>query len=126
MIFLRNESYSLEFGIRQHYSTSRALINLSGLIMEVLDATNFACSIFVDLQKVFDTVDHNILSKRLNHLGVREISNKWLESDLTNQKQSVSINGFNSNISTITCGVSQGSVSGLLLFLIYINVLDFP
>ena len=51
---------------------------------------------------IFDTVNHSIL-KNLDHYGVRGISSKWFESYLTDRKQSVLINGFNSNISTITC-----------------------
>ena len=91
--------------------------------MKALDEGNFACGIFVDLKKAFDIVDHNI-SKKLDHYGVRVISNKWLESYLTERKQFVSINGFNSDISTITSGVTQGSVLGTILFLIYINYLN--
>ena len=86
--------------------------------MKALDEGNFACGIFVDLEKAFDTVDHNIL-KKLDHYGVRGISNKWFESYLTDRKQFVSINGFNSNISIITSGVPQGSVLGPLLFLLF-------
>ena len=81
-------------------------------LMKALDEGNFVCGIFVDLEKVFDTVDHNIFLKKLDHYGVRGISNKWFESYFTDQKQFVSINGFNSNISTITSGVPQGSVLG--------------
>ena len=87
--------------------------------MKALDEGNFACGIFVDLEKAFDTVDHNILLKKLDHYGVRGISNKWFGSYLTDRKQFVSINGFNSNISSITSGVPQGSVLGPLLFLLF-------
>ena len=68
--------------------------------MKALDEGNFVCGILVDLEKAFHTVDHNILLKKLDHYGVRGISNKWFESYLTDRKQFVSINGFNSNIST--------------------------
>ena len=93
-------TYSLQFGFRQHYSTSYALLNLTESIMRALDEGNFTCGLFVDLQKDFDTVDHNI--KKLDHHGVRGISNKWFKSYLTDRKQSVLIKDFNSNISTIT------------------------
>ena len=59
--------YPLQFGFRQHYSTSYALLNLTESIMKALDEGNFACGIFVDLEKAFDTVDHNILLKKLDH-----------------------------------------------------------
>ena len=68
--------YPLQFGFRQHYSTSYALLNLTESIMKALDEGNF--------EKAFDTVDHNIL-KKLDHYGVRGISNKWFESYLTDR-----------------------------------------
>ena len=116
-----NIIYSLQFGFQQHYSTSYALLNLTEAIMKALDDGNFACGIFVDLQKAFDTVDHSILLSKLYHYGIRGLANKWFESYLANRKQFVSINGFESSTSSITCGVPQGSVLGPLLFLIYIN-----
>ena len=45
--------------------------------MKALDEGSFACGIFVDCEKAFDAVDHNILLEKLDHYGVRGISNKW-------------------------------------------------
>ena len=74
-----------------------------------------------DLHKAFDPVDHSILLSKFCHYGIRGLANKWFESYLSNRRQFVSINGFESSTSSITCGVPQGSVLGPLLFLIYIN-----
>ena len=81
----------------------------------------FVCAVFVDLQKAFDIVDHNILLHKLSHYGIRDIANCWFSSYLSNRKQFVTINGFDSEIQSFQYGVPQGSVLGPLLFLIYIN-----
>ena len=62
-----------------------------------------------------NTVDQIMLTK-LCHYGVRELADKWFESYLAGRKQLESINGFESHISSITCGISQGSVLGPLPF----------
>ena len=84
-----------------------------------------ACEIFVDLQKAFDTVDHDILIQKLNCYGIRRVANNWFSSCLQNQLQYVSINGFNSKLKKIHCGVPLGSILGPLLFFIYINDLNY-
>ena len=75
-------TYSLQFGFRQNYSTSYAIIHLTETIKQSLDQGLFSCSIFVDLQKAFDTVDHDILLGKLEHYGRRGITNKWFETYL--------------------------------------------
>ena len=111
----------LQFGFRSNHSTTHALISITKRIQEALDTGNFACGIFIDLQKAFDTVDHNILLNKLNYYGIRGSPNSWFKSYIFNRKQFVTINGFNSLPKTIKYGVPQGSVLGPLLFLIYIN-----
>ena len=66
------------------------------MIRGALDDGNFACGIFIDLQKAFDTVDHHILLKKLEYYGIRGLANNWFRSYLTNRQQFVSINGFDS------------------------------
>jgi hypothetical protein len=113
--------FELQFGFRSKHSTNHALMSLTETIRDALDNSNFACGIFVDFQKAFDTVDHNILLKKLDHYGVRGRANDWFKSYLTNRLQYVSVNGFNSKNEVMKYGVPQGSVLGPLLFLVYIN-----
>ena len=82
----KKEIFSLQFGFRQKYSTTHALIHLRDKIRHEIDKGNYACGISVDFQKAFNGVDHHILMKKLECYGVREISNKWFVSYLSNRK----------------------------------------
>ena len=113
--------YKFQFGFRKNYSTSHALLSIVEQIRSSLDKNMFSCGVFIDLEKAFDTVNHQILLSKLNHYGVRGVANKWFSSYLENRHQKVSINGESSKRLPITCGVPQGSILGPLLFLIYIN-----
>ena len=79
--------YPLQFGFRQNYSTSYALIHLTETIKEALDQGKYGCGIFVDLQKAIDTVDHNILQGKLKHYGIRDVAYSCFDSYLKDRKQ---------------------------------------
>ena len=91
---LHNCIYDLQFGFRGKHSTNYALLSLTENIRDALDNNNFACGIFIDLRKAFDTVDHSILLNKLNHYGIRGKANDWFKSYLKTRKQYVSIRGF--------------------------------
>ena len=113
--------YKKQFGFRSNHSTSHALISITENIKSQIDSGLYVCGIFVDLEKAFDTVNHNILCEKLNHYGLRGNVNKLFQSYLSNRSQYVSIKGYDSETRNISCGVPQGSSLGPLLFLIYIN-----
>ena len=68
-----NLFYPLQFGFRQNYFTTHALISLSETIRKYLNEVKFAYGIFVDLQKAFNRVEHNILLTKLKHYGVENL-----------------------------------------------------
>ena len=69
----------------------------------------------------FDTVDHQILIKKLQYYGVDGTALEWFKSYLSNRKQYISSQDISENCLDIICGVPQGSILRPLLFLIYVN-----
>ena len=89
-----------------------------------LDLNKLVGLTFSDLKKAFDTVNQEILCKKLEHYGIQQRESTWLRSYLFNRKQFCWVNGISSKLEKIDVGVPQGSCLGPLLFLIYIN--DLP
>ena len=111
-------------GLRALHSTITCLLKCTDDWFNGIDKGILTGMIFINLKKAFDTVDHEILCKKLAHYGVlgRELS--WFKSYLANRRQYCRVNGVDSNMENIEVGVPQGSCLGPLLFLVYIN--DLP
>ena len=114
--------YCFQSGFRKNHSTDTCLINLMDYLHTNISEGKYVGMVLLDLQKAFDTVDHDILCNKLKVMGVGCL--EWFESYLKNRQQVVTLDGINSTPGFVQCGVPQGSILGPLLFLCYIN--DMP
>ena len=115
--------YHLQSGFRQNYSTDTYLIYLLDYLRTNNAKGLYTGMIMLDLQKAFDTVDHNILCSKLKVMGVQSVD--WFESYLTDRVQFVSVNSTISEPMNVSCGVPQGSILGTLLFFsTYVNAMS--
>ena len=75
----------------------------------------------MDLSKAVDTLDHDVLLNKLQYYGITGTALSWFTSYLKDRKQFVEIDGSQSDIRSLSTGVPQGSILGLLHFVIYMN-----
>ena len=109
-------------GFRNIHSTDRAALCVSDYILEELSKGQNVGAVLVDLKKAFDTVDHEILLKKLFCLGFRDVSFDWFQSYLSSRFQCSVVGEKESSLPREDhFGVPQGSVLAHLIFLIYIN-----
>lgn len=116
--------YQFQSGFRAGYSTDSCLIHLTDYIRLQVDGGKYAGMVLLDLQKAFDTVNHDILLMKLDALGLDDRAVAWFRSYLAERNQRVYINGTLSSQRGIECGVPQGSILGPLLFLAYVNDME--
>ncbi|CAB4002379.1 Hypothetical predicted protein, partial [Paramuricea clavata] len=111
-------------GFRSQHSTETALLGSTNEWLYNMDSGLINGVLFLDLKKAFDTVDHEILLKKLHLYGIKGTTYAWFESYIQNRKSICLMNGKKSHAREIRCGVPQGSNLGPILFLLYIN--DLP
>ena len=117
-----NLLYAKQYGFIRNSSTSHALYDHYNCIESNLERNNKVASLFLDLKKAFDLVDHkNLLNIKLKYYGFRGTSNRLIESYLKDRMLSTRIDNELSERNIINVVVPQGSILGPLLFILYIN-----
>ena len=112
---------SKQGGFRKGFSTTSSMGDLTDNLFNNINQGLVTLAVFVDLKKAFDTVNHGILLKKLEHSGVRGINLDWCTSYLSRRLQRTFANAFLSREATVECGVPQGSVLGPAFFILYVN-----
>lgn len=111
----------MQFGFQAGKNTDDAIKTVINEIHNAISKTQPCIAIYLDLAKAFDTVNHQILLKKLYAVGFRGKSYDLIESYLSGRTQIVKIKDASSSEEIVKCGVPQGTILGPILFILYIN-----
>ena len=115
---------SLQSAYKTFHSTETALVKVHNDIVSAIDSQSYVILLLLDLSAAFDTVDHKILLQRVSScFGINGKTLCWFKSYLENRKQVVNLKGATSCSKDLRCGVPQGSVLGLILYVLYTSPL---
>ena len=113
--------YDDQYGFLRGRSTTDAILKFTDCCYNSLNSRNYVAAIYLDFTRAFDTIDHDVLCRKLEACGVRGTMNEWFRSYLGGRSQFVDVQGNTSSVTPITGSVPQGSILGPLCFLIYVN-----
>ena len=116
-----NILYNYQSGFRKNHLTDFCLSFLKDKILKGFDKGLITGMIQVDLQKIFHTINHEIILRKLHAIGFSEKTIARFKSYLSYRAFKVNINNHFSGLSKISCGVPQRSILGPLLFLLHVN-----
>jgi retron-type reverse transcriptase len=116
--------YEGQYGFRPQRSTSDAILDLSGNILDAFNKGMYTLGLFLDMTKAFDCINHQTLFQKLELYGVRGIALDWIKSYMDNRRLKVNVDNVLSDDFSVSCGTPQGSVLGPLLYIIVAN--DMP
>ena len=113
--------YDKQFGFREGYSTTDAILEFVDSCTTSLNDKIYTIAVFLDLSKAFDTVNKDIMLKKLDYLGFRGVVNEWFASYLSDRRMYVQYENSRSVMKTLNIGLPQGAVSSPYLFTLYVN-----
>ena len=110
-----------QYGFRKHHSTELTTSELTDRIRHEIDQKKVPFSVYLNLSKGFDTLNHDVLLIKLKYYGIKNTPLDCFRSYLTQRLQYVEFDGTASSTTEKETGLRQGSIFGPLLFIIYIN-----
>ena len=113
-----------QFGFQKGLSTEQAINAFCELIYDALNNNQHTVNIFIDLQKAYDTINREILIRKLDAYGIRGVPLQFIQSFLTERSQRVKVDNCTSSFKLVPTGLPTGSVLSCTLFLLYVN--DVP